>query len=88
MEDFTGGVTEIFQLKKVEPQFYKIIKKSQDRASLMCTSIEAKPKEIEAKLDNGLIKGHAYSVTGMRNMGLKGVSITALLWWCEEMTRS
>ena len=67
MEDFTGGVTETFQLAKVEPNFFKLIMKSQERQSLMCCSIEAKPNEIEAKLDNGLIKGHAYSVTGKRS---------------------
>jgi len=29
---------------------------------------QANAKEIEAKLDNGLIKGHAYSITDVKNV--------------------
>ena len=68
MEDFTGGVTETFNLAKKPDNFFKLMMKAQDRQSLMCCSIEAKPNEIEAKLDNGLIKGHAYTVTGVRKI--------------------
>lgn len=68
MEDFTGGVTEVFDLKKPPNNFFKLLVKAQDRQSLMCCSIEAKPNEIEAKLDNGLIKGHAYTVTGVQKV--------------------
>lgn len=65
MEDFTGGVTETFNMAKAPPNFFKLLTKAQDRQSLMCCSIEAKPNEIEAKLDNGLIKGHAYTITAV-----------------------
>ena len=68
MEDFTGGVTETFALNKPQPKLEGILLKSVARQSLMCCSIEAKPNEIEAKLDNGLIKGHAYSVTGVKKV--------------------
>ncbi len=68
MEDFTGGVTETFNLKKANPKLQGILLKSVCRQSLMCCSIEAKPNEIEAKLNNGLIKGHAYSVTGVKKV--------------------
>ena len=68
MEDFTGGVTEIFDIKKPPNDFYKLLMKAQARQSLMCCSIEAKPNEIEAKLDNGLIKGHAYTITALRKV--------------------
>ena len=68
MEDFTGGVTETFQSSKAPPNFFKLMTKAQDRQSLMCCSIEAKPNEIEAKLDNGLIKGHAYTVTSVKKV--------------------
>ena len=68
MEDFTGGVTETFNLQKLPAKMESIMLKSVARQSLMCCSIEAKPNEIEAKLDNGLVKGHAYSVTGVKKV--------------------
>jgi len=78
MEDFTGGVTETFQIAKMGPDFFKTVSKAQDRQSLMCCSIEAKPTEIEAKLDNGLIKGHAYSVTGVTQVKVKDKDVELL----------
>lgn len=30
----------------------------------------AKPNEVESKSDNGLVKGHAYSVTGVRKVSV------------------
>ena len=68
MEDFTGGVTETFDTKKPPNKFYNLLMKAQDRQSLMCCSVEAKPNEIEAKLDNGLIKGHAYTITSLQKV--------------------
>lgn len=65
MEDFTGGVTETFQLAKVPDNFFKLMMKAQARQSLMGCSIEAKPNEIEAKAPLGLIKGHAYTITSV-----------------------
>ena len=65
MVDFTGGVNETFKLDKLPRNFFKLMLKAQARQSLMCCSINAKPNEIEAKLENGLIKGHAYTVTGV-----------------------
>ena len=71
MEDFTGGVTETFQLReKTDKKLFQIMLKAVARQSLMCCSIEAKPNEIEAKLDNGLVKGHAYSVTGVKKVSV------------------
>lgn len=68
MEDFTGGVTETFDLRKPGPKLEGIMLKSVARQSLMCCSIEAKANEIEAKLENGLIKGHAYSITSVKRV--------------------
>ncbi|XP_065056554.1 calpain-9-like isoform X1 [Rhopilema esculentum] len=76
MEDFTGGVTETFDLRKAQPKLEGILLKSVARQSLMCCSIEAKPNEIEAKLENGLIKGHAYSITGVKKINLRGNPVT------------
>jgi len=75
MEDFTGGVTETFDTSKPPNKFFKLLQKAEERQSLMCCSIEAKPNEIEAKLDNGLIKGHAYTVTKLQKVNAKGSEV-------------
>jgi len=75
MEDFTGGVTEVFQLAKQPTGFFKMMLKATERQSLMCCSIEAKPNEIEAKLDNGLIKGHAYTITAIKKVHAGGEDV-------------
>lgn len=63
MEDFTGGIAEPINLQKAPDNLFDIMLQAEQRQSLMNCSIEAKPNEIEAKLNNGLIKGHPYSVT-------------------------
>ena len=75
MEDFTGGVTESFNTAKPPAKFYNLLMKAQERQSLMCCSIEAKPNEIEAKLNNGLIKGHAYTITYVAKAHVRGQEI-------------
>ena len=42
----------------------------------VCTSHSIKDKaDVEAKLDSGLIKGHAYSVTGAAKVQVRGKDI-------------
>lgn len=40
MEDFTGGVTEFYELKEAPKELYKVMKKALDRGSLMGCSID------------------------------------------------
>uniref|UniRef100_A0A0B7AEW7 Calpain-3 n=1 Tax=Arion vulgaris TaxID=1028688 RepID=A0A0B7AEW7_9EUPU len=71
MEDFTGGVTEMFDLKNSPPNLLKIMLKACQRGSLMGCSIDAIPGQIESELANGLICGHAYSVTDVQLADIK-----------------
>ncbi|KAM5240899.1 calpain-3 isoform 5-T5 [Hipposideros larvatus] len=114
MEDFTGGVTEFFEIKDAPRDMYKIMKKAIERGSLMGCSIDdgtnmtygtspsglnmgeliarmvrhmdnsllrdsdlvptgsedrptrtIVPVHYETRMACGLVKGHAYSVTGL-----------------------
>ncbi|XP_055947556.1 calpain-A-like isoform X5 [Argiope bruennichi] len=68
MEDFTGGVTEVYELDKAPSNFYRILHKAFERWSLMSCSIEPDPNVLEMEMPNGLIKGHAYSITKVKLM--------------------
>uniref|UniRef100_A0A8C9TYM3 Calpain-3 n=1 Tax=Scleropages formosus TaxID=113540 RepID=A0A8C9TYM3_SCLFO len=66
MEDFTGGVTEFYEMKEAPKELYKIMKKALERGSLMGCSIDALvPARFETRTVTGLVKGHAYSVTAV-----------------------
>ncbi|XP_004917296.1 calpain-3 isoform X2 [Xenopus tropicalis] len=120
MEDFTGGVTEFYELKEAPKDMYNIMKKAFERGSLIGCSIDDKygsscgfappsnmedaimkmiesvgdtrpdtngrgqppkpvatlvPVQLETRMANGLVKGHAYSVTGVEETKLKGKPI-------------
>lgn len=70
MEDFTGGVTEMYELKESPPNLFNILLKGYERNSLMACSIEPDPNKTEAETEHGLIRGHAYSITKIALMDI------------------
>lgn len=71
MEDFTGGLTELVDLgDKSPPNLFTVMEHAFARSSLMACSIDADPHETEADGPNGLILGHAYSVTDIRQFNI------------------
>jgi calpain len=73
MEDFTGGICEVFNFRKeVPPNLFSIMKKGYERDSMLGCTIDAQPGQIECVLDNGLVMGHAYSITGVREIDFRG----------------
>ncbi|XP_076750450.1 calpain A isoform X2 [Xylocopa sonorina] len=66
MEDFTGGVTEMYQMDDTPPNLFSILLKAFERNSLMGCSIEPDPNILEAETPQGLIRGHAYSITRVK----------------------
>lgn len=47
-------------------------------------NFQAKPNEIEAKLNNGLVKGHAYTVTGVKKVDLINQPSTNFSYDCRD----
>ncbi|RCN39845.1 calpain family cysteine protease, partial [Ancylostoma caninum] len=66
LEDMTGGLTEFFDLRQPPKNLMQMMMRGFEMGSLFGCSIEADPSVWEAKQPNGLVKGHAYSITGMR----------------------
>ncbi|TRY57071.1 hypothetical protein DNTS_023963 [Danionella cerebrum] len=66
MEDFTGGVTELYEITEAPKELYNIMRKAQKRGSLMGCAIDTLvPTAQRTKTPSGLVRGHAYSVTGV-----------------------
>ncbi|XP_053568515.1 calpain-8-like [Bombina bombina] len=64
-EDFTGGISEFYDLKSPPANLFQIIQKALKKESLLGCSINISNKyEIEKITQRKLVKGHAYSVTG------------------------
>ncbi|KAF3688220.1 Calpain-2 catalytic subunit [Channa argus] len=72
-EDFTGGIAEVHELNRPSPHLFHIIQKALDRGSLMGCSIDiTSSAESEAVTSQKLVKGHAYSVTGVAEVDYRG----------------
>ncbi|KAF5279505.1 hypothetical protein FQA39_LY05615 [Lamprigera yunnana] len=71
MEDFTGGVTEMYELNAAPPNLFKIVLKAYERGSLMGASLEPDPGVLEAETPEGLIRGHAYSITRVKYVDIQ-----------------
>ncbi|KAL1253650.1 hypothetical protein QQF64_015879 [Cirrhinus molitorella] len=66
MEDFTGGVTEFYEITEAPKELYNIMRKALKRGSLMSCAIDVLvPTAQRTKTASGLVRGHAYSVTGV-----------------------
>uniref|UniRef100_A0A4W5PBW3 Uncharacterized protein n=1 Tax=Hucho hucho TaxID=62062 RepID=A0A4W5PBW3_9TELE len=71
-EDFTGGVAEFYELRKAPKDLYRIIGKALERGSLLGCSIDITSAfDMEAVTFKKLVKGHAYSVTGLKQVDFR-----------------
>uniref|UniRef100_A0A3Q2QC71 Calpain 1, (mu/I) large subunit a n=1 Tax=Fundulus heteroclitus TaxID=8078 RepID=A0A3Q2QC71_FUNHE len=75
-EDFTGGVSEMYELSKAPKDLYRIIGKALERGSLLGCSIDITSAfDMEAVTFKKLVKGHAYSVTGLKEVDYRGNTV-------------
>ncbi|XP_052458762.1 calpain-1 catalytic subunit isoform X1 [Carassius gibelio] len=73
-EDFTGGVSEVYELKKAPADLFSIIGRAIERGSLLGCSIDISSEfDMEAVTFKKLVKGHAYSVTGAEEVLYRGI---------------
>ncbi|RLW07148.1 hypothetical protein DV515_00003989 [Chloebia gouldiae] len=72
-EDFTGGISESYELRRAPSNLYQIIQKALRAGSLLGCSIDiTATAEIEAITSLKLVKGHAYSITGAEEVHYRG----------------
>jgi calpain, invertebrate len=63
LEDFTGGISERFTLNQAPPELFNIIERRMRRHSMMGCSIDPISNTFEETTPQGLVRGHAYSIT-------------------------
>uniref|UniRef100_A0A915J9G3 Calpain catalytic domain-containing protein n=1 Tax=Romanomermis culicivorax TaxID=13658 RepID=A0A915J9G3_ROMCU len=70
-QDFTGGVTEYLDIKTRPKRFRRLMFMGFRLGSILACSMMPNPSITEQRLENGLIRGHAYSVTGITVVNYK-----------------
>ena len=74
-EDLTGGVSEMYDLNHPPDNLWKILERSFERSAMIGCSMEPDPNIYEAETAEGLIKGHAYSITKVKMADIKTPNI-------------
>uniref|UniRef100_M4AE78 Calpain-5-like n=1 Tax=Xiphophorus maculatus TaxID=8083 RepID=M4AE78_XIPMA len=76
--DFSGAVVEAIDLQKEkyyadqnkQDKFFEDLLKAWNRGGIISSSIKPQGFRLESRTDNGLVRGHAYSVTDVKRVRL------------------
>ncbi|XP_072405615.1 calpain-9-like isoform X1 [Chiloscyllium punctatum] len=68
MVDLTGGAPESFQISEMPKDLWKFLRKLLEKGSIICC---AKPGPVGVLNEQGIVTGHAYSVTGVDQVQVK-----------------
>ena len=67
--DMSGGLKETFDLKTYDADelynFFSTLFQAYHKKSILSCSIKSDPRVKEARMANGLVRGHAYTITRM-----------------------
>uniref|UniRef100_A0A3B3VCJ3 Calpain catalytic domain-containing protein n=1 Tax=Poecilia latipinna TaxID=48699 RepID=A0A3B3VCJ3_9TELE len=75
MRDFTGGVHMCIQLSDPSPNLWKLLcRAGRSRTFMSCTTTGD-------RLPNGLVPGHAYTVTGLKEVTLQETTVNLVRLW-------
>lgn len=75
MEDFTGGISESFDLKDKTPRsLFRTLVKAYERDAQIGCSINTSGRSIEAVTNSGLVVGHAYTMTDVKKVKVSTAS--------------
>ncbi|CAD5113076.1 DgyrCDS2268 [Dimorphilus gyrociliatus] len=75
--DFTGGIIEKWNFPEDGTEgLYERMKTSLKKGGFMACSIDSSPDTMESRLENGLVIGHAYSITDVRNVTVETPTVS------------
>lgn len=78
-EDFTGGIAEIYHLKNPPINLYTILTKAFEKNSLLGCGIDADESSREEITPQGLVKGHAYSITKVQMVNIQTIRKSGMI---------
>lgn len=76
---YVGGIAETYDVQKTESNLFVIMLKSFERKAMMSCAIEAGDTP-EQRLSNGLVMGHAYSVTAVKLVHIERLNGKIVQW--------
>ncbi|XP_060725429.1 calpain-8-like [Tachysurus vachellii] len=72
LHDFTGGIYRTFNLKEAPDNLWDLMDQAVKRRALIGCGTPQGPTSANTVLPNGIVQGHAYTVTGVTKIKSKG----------------
>lgn len=80
MADFSGGIIEMYDFEEAPPHdLFQIVEKAFLHQSMLSCSIIPDPNIKEYETPNGLVKGHAYSLTMAKQVDIQTPSTKGII---------